>query len=288
MKSCPVTLLLLLLCVTSYAQSERHSFTYKFTVNAAVVPYKGINKKYENAQVDIQANNNYIQIVPTGMGGVFEKTTTSKLIDVKNNVIVYSLNEGREPWYIMEELDKVYNTQADITDLHQTEKINGYTCRKYKKDMPVTDDSYKATYTFYLTDDIKADPRLLKCMLPLLSYDALKGSISGVLVKYDYVITHKSKVISDVVLQLDKVSAEVLKDTDIKLPWKDEAMRPAIQVSESYDYGSVSGSTRTSGITSIWTNESANDYVIRLKALLLKVTGRSVDKFKHVHFASYL
>ena len=233
------------------------------------------DSKSGSTQVEVKSNDHYILCdrpgLPAGSAAVFPY----KILDIKNNVGIWVNDKASRKWYHMDLLDTMFNRVNKLNTPHEKKTVNGHLCEKFIVDTKIDHDAglyglatweYDYTYVLWVATDMKPAGKISKYLLGLITYGVANAELPGVPVKIEFKMTKGDKVISEGDMLLDKSSTATIKDADIKLPWKDEDIKPAIADAK------VSK-------TSLWTDEEYKPYTERLKALYLKVTGQEVKRF---------
>jgi hypothetical protein len=236
--------------------------------------------KSGSAQVEVKSNNNYIlgnrPGLPTAAAAVFPY----KILDLKNNIGIWVNDKASHKWYHMEMLDTIFGKVNKLQNTREKKTVNGHVCEKYVGDTKLDQEAglyglfpqeFEYKYTIWVATDMKPAGKVGKYLLGLITSGIMNAELPGVPVKIEMKMTKGEKLISEGDMLLDKSSTATIKDADIKLPWKDEDIKPAIP-----DHSGVIVWTAHVGI---WTNEEYKPYIERMKALYLKVAGQEVKKF---------
>ena len=267
---------LLFVLSSAYAQDKTH-FLYK------------TDAKSGSGQFEIKSNDSYILSdrpgLPAGSAIVFPY----KIFDLKKNVCIMVNDKAKCKWYHIEELDTMFKRINKLENMHEQKVINGHKCDKYKADTEVDAQgglygthTFEFTYSYiiWIATDMKVNGRVAQYLLSQITSSTIHAEVPGVPVKVESRMTKGKKLIAEGDVNLEKANTDLLKDSDIKLPWKEEDIKPALPgQQEIIRRSGTQADSRTTHASSLWTDEDPKPYKERMTKLFQKVAGVDVKTF---------
>lgn len=205
-----------------------------------------------------------------------------QIIDKQQGIIVSIRNSRKD--FVIESLDSLYYpTNYSLVPTNETKIINGFNCRGYSreltKNVKVTPD-YAAVvvqgngadyeYSYWITTDIKTDESYNPYIFGTLFQTHGLLPFEGVLVELDSKITYGKKVWTTTTV-LDTAQLSITAEK-LVFPWNEP--KPGVALIQTF--------SMPSGTTTLFRagDKTPEKQYIRMKQLLIKITGQEKPKFK--------
>lgn len=248
-----------------------------------------------NPTITVKANDAYATVTNENLSKMEKEGKGDKIFDFKNNAVAFVFDLGKNPWFVMESIDTVFGRRDDAEKIGKQQIINGFKCEGYKLKAKLSfasglyglgTTSANYDYTVWVATDAKANSKISKAILGLLTTNMVNADLHGLIVKVETRGTvYKKEFTMETILKSS--TTESLKTSDIKFPWKDSRFQPALTMIES---SRMVGSQefKSGSLESSWTWENTKEYQDRMQELFKAVTGNDYEKFKHVRANPYM
>jgi hypothetical protein len=264
MKKASLFLFYVLAISSIYSQTS-----YFFQIETSVPNVK------EKSYIEFQCNDNYLRFNRPGA-----KYSAIKLIDTKNNICIFTPYDAKRKWYILEELDTIFGKQSKVNKTGEKSKIGAYDCEKFTSDCDYM--GMKITYTFWTTQEKIINPIFNKYIIGLVTDGKVNTDI-GFLIKLEVVMnnTKGDKIVKQGTSNVVNLSRNKLIDET--MPWLNNEYKEGILFGTESNWGnSTTPASSSTSISCPWTTEFGSVYEDRLRKLVLRITGKKVEKFSRV------